>query len=39
MGQVLHLALLHLWAGIEGKMDEGLVWTKMFLRLGGCCKN
>ena len=32
MGHVLHLAVLHLWAGTEGKWDEGLVWTKMFLR-------
>jgi len=36
MGQVLYVTLLHLWAGTEGKRDEELVWTKMFLSLGGC---
>jgi len=35
VGQVFNLALLHLCAGTEGKLEEGLVWTKMFLRLGG----
>jgi len=25
VGQVVHLALLHLWAGTEGKWDVGLV--------------
>jgi len=38
MEQVLHLALLHLWARTEGKWDEELVWTRMFLRLGECWK-
>jgi len=39
MGQVLHLALLHLWAGTEGKWDEGLVWIRMFLKTGRMLKN